>query len=438
MKKIITLIMILGGFFCVNAQISPAELSIQTLTEYQNKYAEKGDFDNAAKYQKAIALKKNISKAIEQKNYIEVSNLKKELNQLFSSEADNNTYAPEYINHVYLLENNKLKNLDKKTGEIKTSTSASPWHASTTSSYYVAGANSSIQIKPNSEFVLKVADGVNPQDEFVLAKFSPNKDGRYLPYYKSTAVWYSANSENVNNSNVDIHFERIEGNIYRITLQEDLKDGEYAFMHGNKFFCFGVHENTYVRPTEEFSITHKEHILSNGFFLDGIIGAGVSNIGSAGFSSAFRMGNKFYFGRGRTYRAGLGVTWFRFGSGLHGFVDADGDVYLAFSINFSHSLGFINAIKFNNKIGLEINAYLGYNSMFIANHHHPGLIFNHNIKFRYKAFAVGLDIVYHRGFGEHLRYSSAIGTDIPIADGVNYTTIGVTIGAKFGKKKKNK
>lgn len=432
--------MILGGCFCVNAQISPAELSIQTLTEYQNKYAEKGDFDNAAKYQKAIALKKNISKAIEQKNYIEASNLKKELNQLFSSEADNNNndvnnnnaYAPEYINHVYLLEDNQLKNLDKKTGEIKTSTSASPWHASTTSSYYLAGANSSIQIKSNSEFILKVADGVNPQDEFVLAKFSLNKDGRYLPYYKSTAVWYSANSENVNNSNVDIYFERIEGNIYRITLQEDLKDGEYAFMHGSKFFCFGVYENTYVRPTEEFSITHKERILSNGFFLDGIISASVSNVSSAGFQSASRMGNKFYFGRGRTYRAGLGVTYFRLGLGLNGFV---GDEIL--SVNLSHSLGFINAIKFNNKTGLEINAYLGYNSMFIIDDDfYPGLIFNPNIKFRYKALAVGLDIAYRRGFGIYTAYSSSLGKYITIADGVNYTTIGVTIGAKFGKKKR--
>lgn len=185
-------------------------------------------------------------------------------------------------------------------------------------------------------------------------------------------------------------------------------------------------------------------IMKNGFFLEGILGAGVRqsyqdvyipNIDpNTGFdlggqnvlmrrndvypSISLRIGSKFYFGAREKWRPGVQATWLRLGI----YIDPE-DV--AFSViagpkTFSiANVGMTNVFKFNDKIGMEANLTAGYNMDLYLDEgeFNSGIATTIEAKFRYNRLAVGLD--YMRIFG------------ISGIQPSDYHVIGVSIGAKF-------
>ena len=120
--------------------------------------------------------------------------------------------------------------------------------------------------------------------------------------------------------------------------------------------------------------------------------------------------------------------------------------YISSSIrlNFAPSAGFINAIQFNDKFGLEANANLGFNLLvsFLGytdgNYRQdavivqPGLMFNPCVKFRYKSFAIGLDIAVIYAAPTNYRVVDSNGDSWGnVADANTLYTIGVTVGKVF-------
>lgn len=164
----------------------------------------------------------------------------------------------------------------------------------------------------------------------------------------------------------------------------------------------------------------EDHILNKGFFLDGMICYNMSTerqessydvYDSNGdylytqtniytwdrtyFGLNVRLGSKWYFGSSDSWRPGIQATWARIG------------VFLPDDFNFSLTspkftlsllnLGFTNAIKFNESNGMEMNANVGFSMNGIPvptssnDNLQIGVIFGGDIKYRYKALAVGFD-----------------------------------------------
>jgi hypothetical protein len=174
---------------------------------------------------------------------------------------------------------------------------------------------------------------------------------------------------------------------------------------------------------------YEEYILENGFFLDGLIQYGSVNRYDANSSYparslqaigiGFRIGNKWYFGNMNTYRPGIAAVWGRINIIVG--ENQSGSIYPTVALAPAN-IGFINAFSFGGKIGLEINVNFGLNliahvsgSSLLA-----GYLLNPNIKFRYKSFAVGLDLTIMAGNNIS---SNSEQTAISI--------IGLTIGGKF-------
>ncbi|BDS13789.1 hypothetical protein [Aureispira anguillae] len=183
--------------------------------------------------------------------------------------------------------------------------------------------------------------------------------------------------------------------------------------------------------TADPEIDYEEHILENGFFLDGLIQAATIKYSDAnsgyrhdlsGAGLGFRLGNKWYFGKMKTYRPGIGATW--------------GRVHLIFSRNATYNpgdfnidfvlapinLGLMNAFSFGGKIGLEANVNFGL--AMVANPSVSdaafGYLINPNLKFRYRSFAVGIDVTILAANylnAADLQYENVL--------------IGLTIGGKF-------
>ena len=172
-------------------------------------------------------------------------------------------------------------------------------------------------------------------------------------------------------------------------------------------------EVSYERESED-------HIMSNGFFLDGMICYNMANLGELEtinyydqngyylyseeiiddrsvnyFGFNVRLGNKWYFGTSETWRPGIQATWARIGV----FIPEDlGFNPPKFTLSLLN-LGFANAIKFNESNGMEINANVGFSMNGIPlpsainnnDNLQIGVIFGGEVKYRYKAIAVGFD-----------------------------------------------
>ncbi len=217
------------------------------------------DYAEAAKLKKSLP-KDNalvlaaIKEALKNEDYAEAARLKRTLNGNNSEIKkevivipSSNSLSPEFMNQVYLVYNNELTQLERQTGEIKTQTSASPWHAKSTSYYFIKGVTSSIQIDSKSHFMLKLGKGVDPSDMYKLIRIPAHKrkDGRYIPYYTaSSASFAGTSSHKVENDNVAITFKKISSDnvysIYEIIPTASLSQGEYAFMYINKLFAFKI------------------------------------------------------------------------------------------------------------------------------------------------------------------------------------------------------
>ncbi|MDC0231070.1 hypothetical protein OAK19_03820 [Aureispira] len=204
-----------------------------------------------------------------------------------------------------------------------------------------------------------------------------------------------------------------------------------------------------VSPESNFTIQGAD-LLSNGFFIDAIVG-----LGSQGYVSSYyygyntseiihetslRIGSKWYFGSNNKWRPGIQVAWLRIG--LVAFLDpalySPGYSYIGLNIA-PCNVGFINTIAFNEKIGLEANLNIGLNSIstlvndYSGYSYHVmqfGVLINPVIKLRIKKFSVGIDIAYkwaQFGVGWHSSYSP-----VGISDYITtQTTVSATVGVKF-------
>ena len=178
-------------------------------------------------------------------------------------------------------------------------------------------------------------------------------------------------------------------------------------------------------------VKKKSYLFDNGFFLDGTLGVGIYSVSNrvwttpeaTGFDFNFRLGNKWYFSNMTNYRPGFQATWIRTGASIipyqlhsytqNGQVDNIGNITntnnnydfsynaTAAAISFAPCLvGMTNAIALTDEMGIEANVNIGFNLMITATeevHAAACFIFNPCVKFRYKQFAVGLDIAHTSG-----------------------------------------
>jgi len=195
-------------------------------------------------------------------------------------------------------------------------------------------------------------------------------------------------------------------------------------------------EKTESRPTKE----PKDKIHGNGLFIEGMIGRNsiyqknnyinyyYDEFGNyieepspsrQNYASiSVRLGSKWYFGSRAKWRPGIQVTYFKLGLYLNPNATNPGRNSISLG-----NVGFANAFKFTEKIGMEANANVGFTAMnvlppFFNNNPVAGLNYGLEVKFRYKALAVGLDYSRMQAAFNNNRYTSM-------------DVMSITIGAKF-------
>lgn len=213
------------------------------------------------------------------------------------------------------------------------------------------------------------------------------------------------------------NFNQLEGPLRNIAISE-VNEIIYEDGQWDKF-----DEKVVVAREEEVIEEYtprkpKDHILGNGLFLDGMIcyaiGTQQQENYSGGYYDSFgnyipgatiistvdrnyiglnvRLGHKWYFGSSGKWRPGIQATWARIGVF---FAPDITDYNPKFTLSLLNA-GFANAFKFNNDNGLEANANVGFTMNSIplpglGNTPDIGIIYGAELKYRHKAFAVGLD-----------------------------------------------
>lgn len=137
---------------------------------------------------------------------------------------------------------------EKGTPEIKTSTVAAPFYASSSSSWMMKGERSDVRLGSNGEFnfVIKVTPGMDPEGIIKLVRFDllkrsrrdPAKD-RHMPSMKTTGSWGGASSQQVTDNDVKIEIKWLADGVYEV-IPSGMGPGEYAFYILHKFYAFGI------------------------------------------------------------------------------------------------------------------------------------------------------------------------------------------------------
>lgn len=184
-----------------------------------------------------------------------------------------------------------------------------------------------------------------------------------------------------------------------------------------------------------------------GFFLDGVFGTGTMTTTNPNNSSIFgssvpvfgasiRLGSKWYFGDGAKFKPGFQIVWLRLGTlaRLDALINStQTSILTAAPLN----VGSTNLLMFNDKIGLEMNFNIGLNSNISFTEVSAGnqtllqfgLLINPAVKFRYKKFAVGIDLTYTHNLPGTIYQSANPPAAYPFTTGVVLTSI--TVGVKF-------
>lgn len=236
------------------------------------------------------------------------------------------------------------------------------------------------------------------------------------------------------------NFDQPDGPIRNIAIndvQEIIyENGTWEKFEKRETTATVTEEKTESRPTKE----PKDKIHGNGFFIEGMIGRNSiyqknnyinyyydefgnyieepSPSRQNYVSLSVRLGNKWYFGSNEKWRPGIQVTYFKLGLYLNPNATNPGRNSISLG-----NVGFANAFKFNEKIGMEVNANVGFTAMnvlppFFNNSPVAGLNYGLEVKFRYKALAVGLDYSRMQAAFNSSRYTSM-------------DVMSITIGAKF-------
>lgn len=156
-----------------------------------------------------------------------------------------------FNNQPYVLDraSGQLVQLEKGTPEIKTSTVAAPFYASSSSSWMMKGDRSNVRLNSNGgfNFVVKIAPGLDPADYIKLVRFDllqrsrrdPSKD-RHMPSMKTTGSWGGASSQQVTENQIPVDIKRLADGVYEVIPRSALGTNEYAFYVLHKFYAFGI------------------------------------------------------------------------------------------------------------------------------------------------------------------------------------------------------
>lgn len=158
--------------------------------------------------------------------------------------------VPEFNNEVlFVNDNNTLSKLEK-TAIIYHFT---PGVLSAAKTYYQAsGCCSGISLsgKPNEQFIIKVAVGIDPESLFTLVKFESNNRQRRILINKVSIKTAMQGTNKVELPKVPLTVKKIGDGIYLLSPQEQLTDGEYGFLKNRQGFdadffayCFSVKNN---------------------------------------------------------------------------------------------------------------------------------------------------------------------------------------------------
>lgn len=205
-----------------------------------------------------VALERELEQAINNENYLKAKELKNQLETLKSGGQINSSYSnsqsvnqssssypvPQFNYQVYLYKAGQLNSLEKATSQLKTS-GGGFIVASSTSSYVIEGAQSSVRLNgENHTFIVKVGQGVDPSEYIKLVKLEvrgKRSQNRYADQFKSTASMYHSETNKTTEQNVNISFRSVnpEKGVFEITTP-NLVPGEYAFMYISKMYAFGI------------------------------------------------------------------------------------------------------------------------------------------------------------------------------------------------------
>ena len=156
-----------------------------------------------------------------------------------------------FNNQPYIVdrESGQIVQLEKGVPEMKTSTIAAPFYASSSSSWMMKGDRSNVRLSSNGgfNFVVKVAPGLDPMDYIKLVRFDllkqsrrdPSKD-RHMPSMKTTGTLGGASSEQITENNIRIEVKRLADGVYEVIPQDPIGPNEYAFYIMHKFYAFGI------------------------------------------------------------------------------------------------------------------------------------------------------------------------------------------------------
>lgn len=156
------------------------------------------------------------------------------------------------------------------------------------------------------------------------------------------------------------------------------------------------------------------HIMGSGFGLDLIPGYGAvtrfkyaynpnnpnepwDRFLSNHFTLSFRISNKFYFDVKPKWRTGIMINWVRLGFST-GLSNSNQNGFLQMA---PLNIGTTNIIKLSENTAIEANFGFGTNFSLDFKNENGDIttMFNPEVKFRYKVFAIGLDYTHSQIFG---------------------------------------
>ncbi len=246
--------------------------SITQLTSLKKKAVSKQDYELAAKYKRAIELKKEISSAVKAENYQKAASLKKDLTALNGSAPLNTSKKSSsskvtvgnesiFANTVYLHNNSTGENtkLEMQNAKFAIETFNAYWVAGSSSFWTVKGYYSLVQLtnKDDFTFIIKLSEGIDPASIVTMVKLSllgKNELDRKQIDSKTIAAAYAGAQTSRNlSADMPISFKYLGDNIYEIVVNQMILPGEYAFKFGIKWYLFGTQDR--ISNNTEYPVT---------------------------------------------------------------------------------------------------------------------------------------------------------------------------------------
>ena len=150
---------------------------------------------------------------------------------------------PQYANQVAALgADGKLTELEKQTAKIEAKGHSYIVVTKSTVRYAISGPHSPVRTPPGESFVVRLHIGdMDPTTMIHLYKLDADKNSRFYKAAGSSASILGAKTDTADPNTVPIKMDKYGDNSYKITTQQPLEPGEYAFVAmGLNAQCFGV------------------------------------------------------------------------------------------------------------------------------------------------------------------------------------------------------